>query len=230
MTSFCSKSYKMPGTLSAVSTDGNSVGLSSEVPFQLLGASLSLVASRDWLNEKLGPPFKRTLPLSNDLVPPSNDFDVPLACFRTELVLEDKDLNWELGVLLDKNPFEVNFEILSAPPRDWRREGPLLTLLPSAELLLLLLEVPRKLSSSTLSRKWNFSWKKNKSNVLLNLLLKTNMANRYDICKPKHYFQLSFRLRSSLSYSKLVSKLLHFPLQEQSSAISQLHKCSEAII
>jgi hypothetical protein len=29
----------------------------------------------------------------NDRVPPSNDFDVPLACFSTELVLEDKDLD-----------------------------------------------------------------------------------------------------------------------------------------
>jgi len=155
MTSFCSRSYKTPGTLSlfvALSADSSS-------PFIELGDSPLLVPSEDlWFKGKfdLGP-FISTLLLSNDLVPPSNDLDVPFACFNTVLALAVNDLNWELGVLLISEPFDVIFGLVSAPPRDCLRVGPLLELLPTDVPLLLLLVGPFKLSSNTLSRSKNFS-------------------------------------------------------------------------
>ena len=213
-TSFCNISYSIPGTLSSVSAGGNSVGFSSEFPLHKLGVSVSLVPSQGWLNEWFcAAPFKSNLLLlSNDLVPPSNDFDVPLACFSTELVLEDKDLDWE--VLLDKKPLDVNFEMLSAPPKDWRRGGPLLIHLPSGALRLLL-EDPLKLSSSTLRRNWYFSWKMQEHSLLSGpgeKAKQSKQTKRPQLEKPDPHFQLCFRLCSTLSYSKLVTKLLHFPL------------------
>ena len=158
-TSFCSKSYKTPGTLSSISTNGKSFGLSSKLPFQLLFSSLSLVLSEDWLNDELGGfPFRRILLLSSDLEPPSKDLDAPLAFFKIELE-ETEDLIWKDDVLLVRNPLELGLDMLSVPPRDCRREGPLLTHFPSEVPRLILLEVSLKLSCSTLSLNWYFSWK-----------------------------------------------------------------------
>lgn len=86
--------------------------------------------------------------LSKDLEPPSKDFDVPFACFKTELLPED--LNWKDGDLFGKKPLEVNLDMLSAPPSDWRRAGPLLELLPSDERGAVFGDL--KVSSRTLKR------------------------------------------------------------------------------
>lgn len=81
------------------------------------------------------------------------DEDVPLTCLKIEL--ESDDLIWKDGDLLGE--FGDNFEKLSAPPKDWRREAPLLMPM-GVELRERERELgDLKVSSSTLSRNWNFS-------------------------------------------------------------------------
>jgi hypothetical protein len=110
-----------------------------------LTASVDLLSKCD--------PFPWTFPLSSDLVPPSNDFEVPLACFRIKLLLEERDdLEWKDGDLLVNKPFGDNLGILSAPPSDNRREGPLLKLFPSVGGRLEPLGGPRSPSSKTFRR------------------------------------------------------------------------------
>lgn len=107
---------------------------------------------------------------------------------------------------------------LSAPPKDWRREGPLLMLFPSDEPLRLMGLGDRNVSSSTLSRNRYFSYNKIITNEIYQPRKKYTQHLRNDY-KQKVTFNCASDLAARSVITSLSRNCCISPCQQNSTKV-----------